>query len=172
MEWVALVLLLLFYVVGFVCNFFTGIGTLIILVGAILFAVMTGWSVFSLNTLLVLGVLVACGEAFEFVSSVVGTKRIGGSSASAVGGVVGGLLGAGLGLFAFGVGAFMGLALGLFLGTALVEWAIKRDVRQAVKAGLGGLLGRMAAIAVKVVIALTMLVIMAHRVWTHWSTLT
>lgn len=171
MEWFALVILVLLTLVGVTLNFFTGIGTLIMLVGAVVYAAMTGFEVLSLKTLLVLGALYACGEAFESVSSIVGTKRMGGSSKAAIGGVIGGLVGAILGApLVFGIGAFLGMALGLFLGAALIELAVNKNVRQSLKAGVGSLLGRMASIAVKTVIALTMIVITGMRLWSHWGT--
>ena len=170
MEWLALAILVLLTLVGFTLNFFTGIGTLIMLVGAVVYAAMTGFEVLSLKTLLVLGVLYACGEAFESVSSIVGTKRMGGSNKAAIGGIIGGLVGAALGALAFGVGAFLGMVLGLFLGAALVELATNKNVRQSLKAGVGSLLGRMASIAVKTVIALTMIAITGLRLWSHWAT--
>ncbi len=169
MEWVALVILILCSLAGFVANFFTGVGTLIILAGAVLYAAMTGFAVLSLKTLLVLGLLYACGEAVEFVSTMAGTKRFGGSNRAAVGGVIGGMAGAALGVLALGVGAFLGLLLGLFLGAALTELAVKQDPRQALKAGVGSLLGRIASIAVKTVIALTMLLIIGIRVLGQWG---
>ncbi len=168
MEWFALAILVLLTLVGFTLNFFTGIGTLIMLVGAVVYTAITSFEVLSLKTLLVLGVLYACGEAFESVSSVVGTKRMGGSNKAAIGGVIGGLVGAALGTPLVPVpliGTFLGLALGLFLGAALVEFILKKDIRQSVKAGVGSLLGRMASIAFKTVIAVSML-------WLTWSTIT
>jgi len=168
MEWLALGILIFCFLVGFILNFFTGFGTLIIMVGAVIYSAMTGFAVLSIKVLLVLGALYVCGEVFESISTVVGTKRMGGSSKSAIGGVVGGLLGALLGTMAFGIGAFPGMLLGLFLGAALIEFVIKKDLRQSVKAGIGSLLGRMASVAVKVVIALTMFVIMALQIKAHW----
>jgi len=169
MEWVALGILILLSLVGFTANFFTGIGTLIILLGAVLYAAMTGFSILSLKTLLLLGALYVCGEIFESVSTIVGTKQMGGSNKSAVGGVIGGLLGVALGALVLGVGAFPGMLLGLFLGTALVELVIRKDLRQSLKAGVGSLLGRVVSIAVKTVIALTMIVITGLQIGNHWA---
>ena len=67
MEIAALALLILFGIVGFAALFFTTFGTLIILIGALLYSFMTDFAVMGLDTLILLGVLYLFGEAMEYI---------------------------------------------------------------------------------------------------------
>jgi len=65
MEMLALSLLILFSVVGFFAIFFTTFGTLIILIGSGLYAVMTEFSVITPKVFVLLLTLYLCGEILE-----------------------------------------------------------------------------------------------------------
>jgi len=80
------------------------------------------------------------------------------------GAIVGGIVGAILGAMLMGVGIILGTFLGIFLGAFLVELLIKGDVRQSLKAGTGGILGRVGSIFVKVIIAFVMFGIMGFQI--------
>ena len=156
MEILALIILIIFSVVGFLAIFFTTFGTLIILIGALIYAVMTGFSILTIKTMVILLVLYLIGEVFENLSVIFGTKKMGASNLAVIGAVLGGIVGATLGVAALGIGVIPGTFLGIFLGAFLVELILKRDLVKSLKAGTGGLLGRLGSIVVKVIIALIM----------------
>jgi len=156
MEIVSLVLLVLFSVVGFGAIFFTTFGTLIILIGAVLYSLLTQLLVLPFKTLLILFLLYLIGEVMEYLLIIMGAKRLGASNAAVVGALVGGIVGAILGVGVLGVGLFIGTFLGIFLGAFLVEFLLQRDLVNSLKAGLGGVLGRLGSIVAKVVIAAIM----------------
>ncbi len=164
MEVLALVLLILFSLVGFAAIFFTTFGTLIILIGAILYALLTGFSILSIKALLVLLTLYLCGEVLEYVFIIFGAKKFGASNAAVVGAIIGGILGAIAGAAFFGIGLILGTFLGIFLGAFLVELMLKKDVIKSLKAGAGGVLGRIGSIVAKVIIAICMFTIVASRI--------
>ena len=161
MEIVALTLLLILSVIGFVAIFFTTFGTLIIFSGSVLYAVMTNFSVIGVKLLLILGVLYLLGEAFEYIFVIIGAKKFGASNAAIVGAIIGGILGAILGVGFLGVGLILGTFIGIFLGAFLVEWFIHKDLKKSLKAGAGSILGRVGSVAAKVFLAIIMFVLMA-----------
>ena len=164
MEILALVILILLSLIGFAAIFFTTFGTLVILLGAVLYAFMTGLSIVSLETLLVLLVLYLCGEVLEYFFIIIGAKKLGASNAAVVGAIVGGILGAILGAGVFGIGLILGTLVGIFLGAFVVELILQKDLVKSLKAGSGGVLGRLASIVAKVIIAIIMFVILALNI--------
>jgi len=164
MEILALIILLIFSLVGFSAIFFTTFGTLIILIGAILYAAITGFSVITLKTLSILFILYLCGEVLEYLLVIAGAKKIGASNAAVVGALLGGVAGAIIGVGFFGVGIILGTFLGIFLGAFIAEFILHRNVVKSLKAGTGGILGRAGSIIAKVIIAIIMFAIMATKI--------
>lgn len=164
MEILALVILILLSLIGFAAIFFTTFGTLVILLGAVLYAFMTGFSIVSLETLLVLLILYLCGEVLEYFFIIIGAKKLGASNAAVVGAIVGGILGAILGAGVFGIGLILGTLVGIFLGAFVVELILQKNLVKSLKAGSGGVLGRLASIVAKVIIAIIMFVILALNI--------
>src|SRR4030042_7190231 len=146
MEIFALVILILFSLIGFAAIFFTTFGTFIILVGSVLYAFLTGFAIISLKTLLILLIFYLCGEVLEYVFIIVGAKKFGASNPAVAGAIIGGIVGAILGLGFFGMGLIPGTFLGIFLGAFLVELVIQRDLVKSLKAGAGGGLGRIGSV--------------------------
>ncbi|MFH0827019.1 MAG: DUF456 domain-containing protein [Candidatus Omnitrophota bacterium] len=161
MEILALTILILFSLVGFVAIFFTTFGTLIILVGSLFYAFVTEFSVLGPKTLLVLLVLYLVGEVLEYVFIIVGAKKFGASNAAIVGAIIGGIVGAIAGVSFLGIGLFLGTLFGLFLGAFLVELIIQKDLIRSLKAGAGSVLGRLGSVFAKVLIAIAMFAVMA-----------
>ncbi|MFQ5952694.1 MAG: DUF456 family protein, partial [Candidatus Omnitrophota bacterium] len=115
-EILALAILAVFSLSGFVAIFFTTFGTLIILIGTVLYALITGFTAITLKTLLILFTLYLIGEVMEYILIITGAKKLGASNAAVAGALIGGILGAIAGAAAFGVGLFAGAILGIFLG--------------------------------------------------------
>ncbi|MFH1593359.1 MAG: DUF456 domain-containing protein [Candidatus Omnitrophota bacterium] len=169
MEILALAILIIFSLIGFAAIFFTTFGTLIILMGSALYALLTGFSVISVKALAFLLTLYLCGEALEYIFIIVGAKKLGASNAAIVGAIIGGIFGAILGAGFFGIGLILGTFLGIFLGAFLVELVIHKDIVKSLKAGAGGILGRLGSIIAKVAIAIIMFYIIASRVVSNFT---
>ncbi|UCC94887.1 MAG: DUF456 domain-containing protein [Candidatus Omnitrophota bacterium] len=167
MEFFALIILILFNIAGFAAIFFTTFGTLIILIGALLYAILTNFSILTVKSLVILTIFYLCGEVLENVLVIVGTKKFGASNAAIIGALFGGILGAIAGSAFLGVGVVLGAFLGIFLGAFLVELLIRKDIAKSLKVGVGGLLGRVGSVFAKVVIALIMFWIMISRIAQH-----
>ena len=164
MEILALAILILFSLIGFTAIFFTTFGTMIILIGSVLYTLITDFSVLSVKTLLILLTLYLFGEVLEYVLVIVGSKKFGASNAAVAGAIIGGILGAVIGAAFFGIGLILGTFLGIFLGAFLVDLVIYKDIVKSLKSGAGGVLGRAGSIFAKVIIAIAMFAIMASAI--------
>jgi uncharacterized protein YqgC (DUF456 family) len=164
LEVVALIILIIFSLAGFIGVFFTPIGTFIILAGSIIYAILTGFDIIMVRHLIILLLLCLCGEVLEYVMVVIGTKKFGGSNKATLGALIGGILGATLGAPLLGIGIILGTFLGIFLGIFLSEVLAAKDLVKSLKAGAGGIIGRLGAIVAKAVIAIIMLIIIGVRV--------
>ncbi len=161
MEILALSLLILSCIIGTIAILFTNFGTLIILLGSALYAWMTGFTSLPWQGLAWILVLYLIGETLEFFLVVLSARRFGASYIGILGALVGGALGTILGPAVLGLGALVGGLFGIFLGGFLVEHIRQGDTSAAIKAGIGGLLGRLGAIVLKGFIALSMFICLA-----------
>ncbi|MBN3039131.1 MAG: DUF456 domain-containing protein [Candidatus Omnitrophica bacterium] len=164
MEILALSILIIFSLIGFAAIFFTTFGTLIMLIGSVLYAIMTEFQVLGIKTLIILFVLYLFGELMEYVFIIIGAKKFGASNRAVAGAIIGGILGALFGAGLLGVGLILGTFLGIFLGAFLVELVVQRDLVKSLKSGAGGILGRVGSIIAKVIIAVVMLSIMTSKI--------
>ena len=145
---------------GLVWSAFSGMGTLLIFLGALFIAVVTEFEAIGILSLILLFTLFLLGELLEYLLVLVGAKCLGSSKDAAWGAVIGGFFGLLAGIFIGGViGILPFLILGIFLGGFLVELRDRRGTKQAIKTGAGGLFGRGGAILTKVAITIIMIVI-------------
>lgn len=101
-------------------------------------------------------VLALVGELLEFGLAARYTKKYGGSRRAAWAAIVGGLVGAFVGVPVPVVGPVIGAFLGAFLGALAGERSTGADHRAAGRVATGALLGRVAAAAMKVALAVVM----------------
>ncbi len=124
-------------------------GAPLILVGAFLYAWYTDFISITWTTLIWLVVLTILSYSLEFLASVLGVKKYGGTSW----GMAGAFLGAILGIF-FGI---PGLILGPFLGALFLEMIRTGDLKQSLQSGWGTFIGFLLGTLGKLVIALIMI---------------
>ena len=144
-----------------------GIG--VIFGSALLYALATQFSPISLNLILVLGALTILGETADNWLMAAGAKRFGASTAAAWLSLLGGFLGAlilgpFLAVALNVVGPVVGAFLGAFIAVVLCEHRQKQNWREALRAGWGTLLGRVAGIALKMVVGVGMAAAVAWSV--------
>lgn len=99
-------------------------------------------------TLVLLGCMAALTYLAEFVGSVLGAKKFGGSRRAMVGAAVGGIVG----LF-FGI---PGILIGPFAGAVLGELSLQRSLDHASRAGFGTVIGLAVGVAGKFAIGIAM----------------
>lgn len=123
-------------------------GTLFVLMGIVLGAwiddfVRVGWV-----TLTVVGILAVIAWVLDYVSGVLGARKVGASRHAVIGAAIGTV-----------VGIFMGFVGVLFMplvGAAIGEFIARRDHGQAMKVGVATWLGLMVGMLAKVVLAFVM----------------
>ncbi len=143
---------------GLVWSLFSGMGTLLIFLGAVFIGLATDFQAINITVLAILLSLFLAGELLEYLLVLIGARSFGATRKAAWGSLAGGLIGLGLGLFGtFGIGLIPLTILGIFLGGFCVELMDQRGVKQAIKSGAGGIDGRLGAIVIKVLITSAMI---------------
>lgn len=133
-------------------------GTVLILLGALFYAVVEGFQAVGWPTLLVLTTLAAVATTADIWVGGLGARAGGASGWSIVAGMVGGLVGL---LFFNLPGAVVGTILGVLIG----EMIRVRDWRQALKAGGGWAAGWLLSVVVQLSLGLVMVAIFIWQVW-------
>jgi uncharacterized protein YqgC (DUF456 family) len=111
----------------------------------------TGWQAYGFTGLLVTGLVVLLSLVVDHAAAVLGAKTFGASRAGLIGAFLGGLLG----LIFF---SLPGLILGVFLGAMALELLVsRRNLGEALTAGIGALLGFLAGSLFKFMLGLGLL---------------
>jgi uncharacterized protein YqgC (DUF456 family) len=132
-------------------------GTVLIFVGALIYAIVEGFASVGWPTLLVLGLLALVATGAELWTSSLGAKAGGASGWSLLAGLAGGLIG----MIFF---SLPGALVGAVVGVLLVELVRVRDWRRALKAGGGWAVGWLLSVVVQLVIGLAMVAIFVWQV--------
>lgn len=126
-------------------------GPPLVLAGVLVYGLATGFAGLGWPVLLALGFLAALSQVLDYLASVYGTKRFGGSKWGIWGSILGGLLG----LLFF---SLPGMIVGIFAGAVLPELLLgRKSPGAAFKVGGGSLLGFLGGTLLKLVFALVMI---------------
>lgn len=112
----------------------------------ILLSIAEGWEVFSVEFLVIMGILTASALAVDYILPVVGARRFGASKYGFWGAAIGMLLGI---IYAPPLGMIVGAFLGAFAG----EMIKLNEARRALRAGWGVFLGFMLGTLYKLILA-------------------
>jgi uncharacterized protein YqgC (DUF456 family) len=140
-------------------------GIWLMLAAAIAYGLLTGTALsnWALGTTLVLAIL---AEAIEFFLGSHMAREFGGSRRSAWGALFGGLAGALLLSPLPLLGPMTGGFAGAFAGAWLGEWSVNPSADAATRTATGALIGRIAAVAIKIGLAMACLVVLlTAAVW-------
>ena len=133
--------------------------TLIIWGAALLHALLTGFQPLSWGYLIALGVLAVGALVVDNVAGAWGARTFGGSGAAGWGALIGGLVGLFLGP--------IGFLIGPFLGAIVAEIVVSNNPPlEAVKSGVGTLVGMLGGIGAKLLIHLAMGGLVLVRIFT------
>jgi len=143
--WVLSILLIIVGAVGVVMPALPG--TVFVFAGIALAAWIDSFEVISKTTVAIVGVLAILAWITDYLSGLVGAKRVGASREA----IIGGLIGTIAGIF-FG---FVGLVFFPLIGAAIGEYLAISDLRRAGNVGLATWLGMLVGVVLK--LALTFL---------------
>ena len=163
-----LVLLVLACVAGLLLTVVRLSGTWLILVAAIVYSWSTDWQAIGPGMLGFLAGLAVFGEIVEFLTSMVATRRGGGSRAAGWAGLIGGIAG----MFVFSIplpviGTMIGAVIGCFAGAMLAELAQQKRIEHGARVGYFAAVGFVIGLAVKIALALVMSVIVVVQALRH-----
>lgn len=148
------VVLVLLGVVGSVAPLIPG--PFLILAAAVLYGWHSGFSVITVNLLLVLTVLALLSQGLDSLASIFGARKYGATRWGMAGAVVGAVAGMVL-------GGIAGLVLGPFCGACLGELLFGKRLPDAVRTGYGTLIGLLAGTLGRLIVALVMAGIVGGR---------
>lgn len=133
-------------------------GTVLILLGALFYAVLDGFQSIGWPTLLILGLLTIVATTADIWVGGLGARAGGASGWS----ILAGLLSSLIGLIFF---SLPGAVIGAVLGVLISEIVRVQDWRQALKAGGGWAAGWLLSVLVQLVLGLAMVVIFVWQIW-------
>ena len=137
-----------------------GLPGLWVMVGGILaYGWLTGFRTVSVVMIAIILAIAFLGEIIDNWLGFRFAKRYGGSTRSGWGALLGGLVGAVIGVPVAIIGSVIGAFLGSFIGAAVFELSYSRHAGVAARAGWGAVMGRIAAAAVKIALAIVIAVI-------------
>ncbi len=142
-------LLILYGLAGIVLPFIPG-GLLAAWIGLFIFAIGTGFERISIATVVIFFVVVLVTMAIDFFAPMLAAGKFRASKW----GIFGAMLGSFLGIFIMGL---WGIVLGPFFGAILGELTGGKDYKQALKIGLGTLIGLIIGGIIKITVGLVML---------------
>jgi uncharacterized protein YqgC (DUF456 family) len=143
-------LVALLFIVGLVGSVMPALpGVVLILAGAVVHAVATGFDPIGPGRLAILALLMAVAYALDYAAGALGVKRFGGSGWAMTGAVVGALVGLFFGL--------PGLLLGPLVGSLAAEYAYTRQLSTSARAAFGTVVGLLVGAVARIGLALTMI---------------
>jgi uncharacterized protein YqgC (DUF456 family) len=144
---------------GLLWSVFCGMGTLLIFLGALFLSYSSAFQVIPIITLVFLFCLFLLGELCEYLLVLWGARSFGSSKRAAWGALAGGVIGFLLSFYTAFIGLLPFVILGIFMGGFVVELCHRKDIKQAIKSGAGGLFGKLGASLVKVTLTVLMIAI-------------
>jgi uncharacterized protein YqgC (DUF456 family) len=155
MKYIFSIFLIMVSFAGFALTIAGFSGTLVVWCGVLFCSALDGFNAVGPVLLGWLFLLAAAGEAIEYFSGIIGAKKFGAGRKGMMGAIIGGI--AGVIIFTAilpVIGIVVGVFIGTFAGAFAGEYFSGADISSSSRAGFGALLGRVFAVAVKVLIIL------------------
>jgi uncharacterized protein YqgC (DUF456 family) len=153
-------------VFSIVANFLSIPGNFVLFLNTAWYGAVTNFTEFSFTFLLTIFAIAVGVELLEYFIIAFGARKYGASRWGVVGAILGGIGGSISGFFFSPiVGAVVGGFIGVTIGTISIELLRGKNIHQASYAALGALLGRVGGLSVKAIGSVTMVVIIAHKLF-------
>lgn len=166
LEILGIILCILMLLIGLTLIIFGIPGTFVILIGAVIYGLVTKFHEISITTLFLLLGIALLGELIEFVSGMYGAKKLGASKLGMIFALIGGLTGGVCGTIIYPfVGTIIGVLLGTFSGGFLGEKMLKKELACSLKAGFGAFIGRLGGTFGKLVLGIIMAIMVLSKIF-------
>lgn len=119
---------------------------------ALVFSILTDFTYLSGQTIIIMGLLAVISLILDWIATIFGVKKMGGSYF----GMLGAFIGMIVGLFIPGVGIF-GFVIGAFVGAFIFELLVNKESQKALKAGIGSFVGFLVGGVIKFAIGVVMI---------------
>lgn len=140
-------------------------GNFIVFLNTFLYGAITNFDHLSFSFFLIIFIAAVLIELLEYLIIVFGARKYGASKLGVIGAIIGGIGGSISGFFFSPVvGAIIGGLFGVMIGTMTVELLRGKQIREALYATYGALLGRVGGLSVKAIGTVTLVVIVANKI--------
>jgi len=154
-----IIIAIAFFVLGLIGTILPVLpGPILIFAGMLIYGLMTDFYSLNVFFFILQGLILILIFAVDYIASMLGTRRFGGSKKAGWGAVAGTIIG----LIFLGP---LGILIGPFLGAVLIELLQGKEIIKACRAGLGTLLGIFSGTVVKLVIEILMIVYFFLRIY-------
>lgn len=141
-------------------------GTVLIVFDVMAYALATGFAQIGFKVILILVAMAIVAELLDFLLGMASAVRFGSSRGGMWAALIGSLAGAIiLTPFFLGLGTLIGIFLGGGVAVFAAEMLQRRKLKPSFRAGLGAMLGRMAGVAVKGLLSVTMAAIALFQIY-------
>jgi uncharacterized protein YqgC (DUF456 family) len=159
MDWqlIVAIMLVVIGIAGTVLPLLPGVP--LVFAGLLLAASIDGFAKVSILTMVIIGVIASLAWAVDFVASIATAKKVGASKYALWGAGIGAVLGIAGGI----VGLIIGPAIGAIVGELISHKNTSKEATtKATTVGIAAGLGFVLALAIKIVLVLTMLAVFAY----------
>lgn len=147
-------------------NFLSIPGNFIIFINTLWYGIVTNFSQISFSFLITIFIIAIAIEFMEYLIIAFGARKYGATKLGVVAAIFGGIGGSISGFFFSPVlGAIIGGFIGIIIGTLSIEMIRGKNFRDALYATLGAILGRVGGLSVKAIGSVTMVVIVANKIF-------
>lgn len=149
-----------------ISNFLSIPGNFIVFLNTLWYGFATNFVEISLSFLITLLIIAITVEFLEYLVISFGARKYGATKLGVVAAILGGIGGSISGFFFSPViGALIGGFVGVTVGTLSIELLRGKNLRNALYATLGALLGRVGGLSIKAIGSVTMVVIVANKIF-------
>ncbi|MTI69601.1 MAG: DUF456 domain-containing protein [Firmicutes bacterium] len=147
MNTILTIIAIICMIIGFFGVFFPIIpGTGLIFIVTFIYALLTNFKDITLTTVIIFAILTSFSFVFDYLASIITTKKVGASTK----GIIGMCLGAIIGFFLFNI---IGLIIGQFIGAIIGELLSNNKFKKSVNIGLATFIGYLLGIVFDSIIA-------------------
>lgn len=158
MNLILIIISLILMFIGLIGTFLPAIpGPGLIFFTSLIYGIITKFEKLSITSLVILLILSILTIVLDNVTSLITTKKVGGSRYGIMGAIAGGIIG-------FLSLNFIGLIIGQFVGTIIGELIIRRNFNDSFKIGAAGFIGYLIGVVLNSTIAVIMIVIFIFNV--------